>query len=537
MERLNIEFDRLTDDYVKLEFLAGEIEEIKVTDLTEITDELARLTTSVENVKTWAKSAASRQNQTEMRKFLRQHLERAYARVFKGNVDEQKQQGGSGVTAGPVDRQEQQLNLSIQILGAGDSDDDEESEGNANNAREENAVAAHSTPQGRAKLTAGSLLYMPMIVDEESKQPIPILASDGQAKVWPITESLTESRKRGKVISVRDWKLKFDGDSKSELSFAEFLREFELKKSESNLTDREIWLAAHNLFVGQAITWFMANRECWGSWADFVPDFLQNFKPPNYDKRLWHQLRWRTQGVDERLNIYVVEMKQSFSLLAKPPSDAEKLEFIIARLNPVSLDKLPLEDIHSLHDLVREGLKLEKVQCRIQTYKEPQTPDNHVEPKLVYRYEEKKRANEKKTKEKKACAIASEKKQQQAASASEGAARQTEGKDKKLNYVPDLTEITDELARLTTSVENVKTWAKSAASRQNQTEMRKVPCGAVLYCLNRRPAKPSRASYGRRVRTLDTLSPPKTIYPVLAVQPQRPLYLVSNRRTSTTILL
>jgi hypothetical protein len=196
-------------------------------------------------------------------------------------------------------------------------------------------------------------------------------------------------RPSGKTIPVKDWGIQFSGDLKSKFSLAQFLSEIKLKWPESNLSRDDFWRSAHNLFKDAAKTWFMANKQKWQNWNQFEPDFIANFKPPNYDDRLWEQLRLRTQGRDERLNLYVAEMIRLFSLLENSPSPTEKLNFIKSRLNPFTLKNLPLSSIKNLDDLNNEGLKLEAVKSQIDRYREPSAPDNPVEPDYVYKGQKK----------------------------------------------------------------------------------------------------------------------------------------------------
>jgi hypothetical protein len=117
----------------------------------------------------------------------------------------------------------------------------------------------------------------------------------------PAYNPFTNVRPCGKIIPVSSWNIQFSGDSDSKLSLAEFLRETELKFQESHLTDSDFWRSSHNLFVGVAKTWFLANKHLWTDWHSFQIDLVQNFKPANYDERLWEQLRLRTQAKNERL--------------------------------------------------------------------------------------------------------------------------------------------------------------------------------------------------------------------------------------------
>ncbi|XP_065338029.1 uncharacterized protein LOC135938342 [Cloeon dipterum] len=190
-------------------------------------------------------------------------------------------------------------------------------------------------------------------------------------------------------IYTRDWKVSFSGEQSSKRSLASFLREVELKRKESNLTDSEFWDTAHHLFEGRAKAWFLMNHKKWHSWVEFEPHLIANFKPPDYDDRLWDQLRSRRQARDERLNLFCSEMETLFSLLSNPPSEREKLEFVRKRLAPYWLQNLPWGEIHSLDDLQGRGLSLESVKHLIDKYRDPQAQEDPVEPEFAYKVSEK----------------------------------------------------------------------------------------------------------------------------------------------------
>ncbi|XP_059474085.1 uncharacterized protein LOC132195851 [Neocloeon triangulifer] len=222
--------------------------------------------------------------------------------------------------------------------------------------------------------------YVPMSFNQTTRNFTPVDAQNS-AQFMPFSQPV---RSNVRVIYTKDWKLQFTGEPSSKLSLAVFLRDVGLKRQESNLSGTEFWASAHNLFDGQAKTWFLNNRHKWNSWAEFVPHFICNFRPPNYEERLWEQLRQRRQGRDERLNIYCSEMENSFALLGNPPSEQERLSFIKARLAPFWLLNLPLDRIYSIDSLVAEGLRLEAVKCLVDEYTDPTAPSNPVEKDLVY---------------------------------------------------------------------------------------------------------------------------------------------------------
>jgi hypothetical protein len=192
---------------------------------------------------------------------------------------------------------------------------------------------------------------------------------------------------------MHNWKIDFSGDKNSKLSLSEFLEAIWWKQIENEMTDKELLRGAHNLFTGPALRWFKANFRKWGDFKDLKADLVANFRPPDYDERLWDQLRLRTQEKDEPLNLYISEMQFLFSLLDEQPTEKMKLNFIQARLNPLCLDKIPkLREIKTIDALCAEWIDIESVRSRKENYRPPTAPENPIEPNLVPKKQQKEAA-------------------------------------------------------------------------------------------------------------------------------------------------
>jgi Retrotransposon gag protein len=189
---------------------------------------------------------------------------------------------------------------------------------------------------------------------------------------------------RPKLLHMHNWKIQFSGDQESKMTLSEFLEAVRWKRDECEMTDKELMRGAHNLFVGPALRWFKANSTKWAKFKDLQSALIANFRPADYDERLWDQLRLRTQAPEERLNLYVSEMQSLFALLENIPSEESRLKFIKTRLNPFCLQNIKnLRAINSIDQLADEWIELEALKSRVDNYRAPSAPDNPIEPNLA----------------------------------------------------------------------------------------------------------------------------------------------------------
>lgn len=189
---------------------------------------------------------------------------------------------------------------------------------------------------------------------------------------------------RPKLLHMHNWKIAFSGDEESQMTLSEFLEAVRWKQNECEMTDRELMRGAHNLFVGPALRWYKANFHRWAKFKDLQSALIANFRPADYDERLWDQLRLRTQGPEEKLNLYISEMQSLFALLEEIPSEGSRLKFIKARLNPFCLQNIKhLRAIDTIDELADEWIELEALKSRVDNYRAPSAPSNPIEPNLA----------------------------------------------------------------------------------------------------------------------------------------------------------
>lgn len=77
-----------------------------------------------------------------------------------------------------------------------------------------------------------------------------------------------------------------------------------------------------------ALTWFRSTRDSIHGWHDLVTRLKATFLPREYEFDLWDEIRNRTQGVDERVSIYIANMEGLVGKLSRKPDAIERVEYI-----------------------------------------------------------------------------------------------------------------------------------------------------------------------------------------------------------------
>lgn len=100
------------------------------------------------------------------------------------------------------------------------------------------------------------------------------------------------------------------------------------------LSNDKLLTYAYEIFTDDALHWFSGVRDSINSWNELT-DLLKNvFSTPDYDYRLLEEIRSRTQGCRENINIYISIMQGMISRLTKPISEEAKLEVILHNIRP-----------------------------------------------------------------------------------------------------------------------------------------------------------------------------------------------------------
>ncbi|KAK9709954.1 Zinc knuckle [Popillia japonica] len=121
------------------------------------------------------------------------------------------------------------------------------------------------------------------------------------------------------------------------------------------------------------------------SWSELVNELRLQFQPPDYNEKLFREIRQRTQGKDESIGIYLAVIMNMFKRLSTPVTESVKLKIVLQNMLPYYQEHLSLIDVKSLDHLLELGRKLEARKITIDSYTPPpKSKNNLVEPDLAY---------------------------------------------------------------------------------------------------------------------------------------------------------
>lgn len=262
-----------------------------------------------------------------------------------------------------------------------------------------------NTRKTRSKLLSKSLTLMPKLKNrirviqnqDASVLDLSLLNSelsddesyDGDVNVTPdaskrksvVTFQTTSTS--AKSVPVYKWNLKFSGDDRK-CSVASFLEKVERFRQARHVDKDELFQSAFDLFSGTAEKWFSANCTRFNSWDELAFGLKKQFQPPDYDDRLFEEIKRRTQGDDENIGIFVANMKNFFSRLTCNAPESTQLKIIMKNLNPYYQLHLGLVDVNSIDHLVELCTKLEIKKQNVENFNKPLRRKNDLEPDLAY---------------------------------------------------------------------------------------------------------------------------------------------------------
>lgn len=188
---------------------------------------------------------------------------------------------------------------------------------------------------------------------------------------------------RRKLVPISQWGLKFSGgDNMSVNAFIE--RVVELKDAR-NATNQDLWRYAIDLFDGEALIWYRANREYVDNWDDLVTLLKRTFQKPFYQEELLLEINSRTQGKDESVIIYIAVMQNMFKRLPNRLTEQEKLTIILKNLQPYYQRALCRDEIYSISDLINVLRIVERTKVNCDNFQEPKNFKSTLEPDLAYK--------------------------------------------------------------------------------------------------------------------------------------------------------
>lgn len=180
---------------------------------------------------------------------------------------------------------------------------------------------------------------------------------------------------------VNKWNLKFTGDGTG-MSVHNFLERVEELSVARNVSKRELYDSAIDLFDGKALNWYRSYRHRTTTWEELSNLLLAHYQPPDYKIRLFNDILARKQGPSEPIVDFLACMSAMFSRYGGVAADI-RLDIVTRNLAPFYIMQLPI--VNSLRELEEECLKLETKKYRADTYVSPtQQTSSFVEPEFAY---------------------------------------------------------------------------------------------------------------------------------------------------------
>ncbi|KAJ8963738.1 hypothetical protein NQ317_002533 [Molorchus minor] len=224
---------------------------------------------------------------------------------------------------------------------------------------------ATQRPEYRAKaLTLFSDLHRKAEEFEKLQSVPPQLSfleqSSFEAAIEPVRRSSSTSPSRAGIKSIlpNKWNLKFCGDKKG-LSLSAFLEQVEELRLARHVSKNILLESGIDLFGGRAYQFYLAYRNQVSTWDDFVSLLREEYLSPNYNEKLFEEIRRRTQGSDESIGIYLAVMTGYFNRLTCSVSEETKLKILMRNIAPFYQNQLALVEVTSIAQLRDLGKRLE----------------------------------------------------------------------------------------------------------------------------------------------------------------------------------
>lgn len=190
-----------------------------------------------------------------------------------------------------------------------------------------------------------------------------------------------QQQSSGKSQRVEKWGIKFTGDQKS-MSVHGFLERVSELCVARNVSEKELFESAIDLFEGKALNWFRSNRSRFQNWRGLSELLCRHFEPPDYRARLFKEILERTQDPLESIVDYLSSMHALFRRYGSITDDV-KLDIISRNLAPFYTTQLPI--VNSLEELEEQCLRLEAKKYRAEHYVPPsRRRQGFVEPDFAF---------------------------------------------------------------------------------------------------------------------------------------------------------
>ena len=175
--------------------------------------------------------------------------------------------------------------------------------------------------------------------------------------LWVPSSPGSSKESTSKVVPVCKWGLTFSGEASDDLcAFLERVKELAVAR---NVSSRDLFRDAVDLFSGNALIWYRSVRDRLSDWNSLEKSLKKDFLPSDYDDVLWAQIRQRFQRNDEQVVIYFALMESYFGRLSETPPEEVKVRWLRRLIRPEYVTPLALHDVGTVQQLRDLCKKLE----------------------------------------------------------------------------------------------------------------------------------------------------------------------------------
>lgn len=187
-------------------------------------------------------------------------------------------------------------------------------------------------------------------------------------------------------IHLKSFGIKYSGRNDS-LSLNAFFERVNDMLETRGYSDEFMFRIASELFDGEALVYYRAGKNIAHDWKGLIALFREEFFRDG-DRKIFEQIKGRTQGETETMAIYVAYMQNLFNRLSFSVDEKIKLELIKDRIRPeYRLGFGLIDDIDSLEMLIKLGRKLEDNKRYVSNFIPPSLNKNAIEVDLEYKRE------------------------------------------------------------------------------------------------------------------------------------------------------
>lgn len=240
------------------------------------------------------------------------------------------------------------------------------------------ATSAVAPPAGSVPPPAPHVSFIPQM---HSSFSIPAATPP---PVVPTSHPALSHGFNNKYVQVSRWNLTYAGVG----SINAFIERVEEKAASHDVSHEMLFRQASELFTDHALVWFRSVRNEVKSWNELVARLRVAFLPADYEFELWDEIRARTQGPEERVEIFVAVMQNLLNRFAQPVPEQVRLQVIIRNLQPRFQFEMSVRQSVSISSLLSVCKNIEEAAHRIATFKNPPTRTTTLlEPELACRRE------------------------------------------------------------------------------------------------------------------------------------------------------